>query len=169
MLRIISRVSESDISALKTVYLQSIMRLGDDFYYRFPAAERMYLAEERFVDDLRDFFIATRGKLFLLCVDEKPVSALRAEPYLDGSLFSYLETTPEMRGRGYARMLISSVIAYLQSRGVYHFYSHVHKKNAPSLAAHRATGFRISADHAKLLDGTVTQNYYTLHYNSTAE
>lgn len=169
MLLVFDRISDVDTSSLKTVYLQSIKRMGDGFYRRFPEPERKFLAEERFIDDLRDFFLITHGELFMLYVDGKPVSALRSETYLDGQLISYLETSPDMRGRGYAGILISSVIKHLRGQGIDHIYSHINKKNLPSLAVHRTNGFQISADYAKLLDGTVSQNYFTLRYNSTAE
>ena len=43
-------------------------------------------------------------------------------------------------------------------------YSHVSKKNAPSLAVHKKCGFRQVLDYAKYIDGSVARNAVTLQY-----
>lgn len=156
------RFSDVDIAALKVVYSQTISKIDYEADWRF-------CAEQCFIEDLRHFFEIPNGKLFVLRIDGKTVSALRSEPYADGELFSYLETAPEMRGTGYGSDLVAESIRYLAQQGTHRIYAHVNKKNLPSLAVHRANGFCIYSDYAKLLDGTVSQNYYTLQYNSTAE
>ena len=153
MLLIMKRFSEVNISQIRAVYDQTIKNMAEDL----------------FAQDLRDFFLIPGGRLFVLDIDGAAVSALRAEPYLDGVLFSWLETKPDQRGRGYGNMLVAAALKHLKEQGIRCVYSHIGKNNAASIAVHRANGFSMSADYAKLLDGTVSRNYYTFQYNSTAE
>lgn len=169
MLVDIKRFSDIDTTALIAVYSQTIHQNAYKFHRNHADHERSILAEEQFIDDLRDFFQLPNAKVFLWQIDDRCVSALRSEPYLNGVLITHLETAPDMRGRGYAKKLLASVIQYLQKLGVRKIYSHVGKQNAPSIAVHRSNGFYVQKDCATLLDGTVSQNFYTLQYNSTAE
>ena len=44
-------------------------------------------------------------------------------------------------------------------------YSHIDKKNIPSFELHKNCGFRLISDSARYIDGTVTQNSYTMCYD----
>jgi len=169
MLIVIKRFSDVQPAAITTIYSQTIHQNASDLYRNYSDYARRILAEEQYFDDLRDFFRIPNGKLFVWKVDGKCVSALRSEPFLNGELITHLETAPDMRGKGYAGELLMSVIRFLQKTGVREIYSHVSKQNVPSVAVHRANGFYVKTEYAKLLDGTVSRNYYTLQYNSTAE
>ena len=152
------RFSDVDMAALKDIYSQTIGQMASAGH-----------GELQFAEDLRQFFRVPNGKLYIWLADGIPVAALRCEPYRDGALISYLETAPAMRGRGYAKALVSSVAGCLAGEGMFKIYSHVNKRNKPSLSVHEFCGFQIFADYAKLLDGTVSQNYYTMLHENAAE
>ena len=166
MLLTAKSISNINIDVLKSIYTETIEQMErDDIQELSP----YFSSELRFVEDLRNFFQMQNATLFLWDVCGCPVAALRCEPYMDGALVSYLETRPEMRGQGYGKELLSAAVRYLCDQGVCRVYSHVSKRNKPSLSVHSSCGFRISSDSAKLLDGTVTRNYYTMLYECTAE
>ena len=81
------------------------------------------------------------------------------EPFEDGYLLEALETDPAYRKMGYAKKLIQAVIECNQRCKI---YSHVHKRNYPSLATHEACGFTIYQDFARYISGTISCNAYTL-------
>ena len=117
-----------------------------------------FQAEQDFCDYLReDFFSADNALYALWSLEGRYVSALRIESYRDGYLLSGLETAPQDRRKGYAKCLIEAVC-----REYIPIYSHVHKKNAASIALHQACGFVPVLDYGVLLDGTVSYNYLTL-------
>ena len=93
---------------------------------------------------------------------DRYVSAARLEPYRDGLLLEALETAPELRGRGYAAALLRNMLESAPGTGP--VYSHVDKKNAASLAVHRACGFRRILEHAVYADGSVLASACTLCY-----
>ena len=161
MLAVVKNFSDLNLRELEAVYSETISNLTATQYDPFP--------EDLFAEDLRNFFSIPGAAVYLWIENGYVVSALRAEPYLDGVLISYLETAPAMRGSGFAKVLLSAVIEHLESHQIKCVYSHVSRKNAPSLAVHYANGFSSILDYAKLLDGTISWNYYTLQYKSTAE
>ena len=166
MLLIVERISGLNMDALKRIYVQTMDRMDTDRSGSFGADSS---ADQCFMENLRLFFQIRNAKLYIWEDSGIPVAALRCEPYGDGVLISNLETIPEMRGRGYAKALLSAVIRDLRNWRVYKVYSHVGKRNKPSLSVHNFCGFQICSDYAKLLDGTVSQNYYTMVYKNTAE
>ena len=82
----------------------------------------------------------------------------------DGLLLQALETHPDYRKQGCARKLMEAVQQLLGERTV---YSHVSKKNRPSLAVHRRCGFAVHKDSARYLDGSVSANAWTLRWSPT--
>ena len=95
-------------------------------------------------------------------VDGNYVSALRLEQYRDGLLMEALETIPDKRRKGYAVALISSVQEWLRNRGGATIYSHVSKKNAPSLKTHTNCGFEVYRDYSVYSNGVRNENAYTM-------
>ena len=89
-------------------------------------------------------------------------SVLRIQRYGDGVLLTGVETAPEQRSRGYAYALICAVLAHLRQHGFGKVYSHVDRKNIPSLKLHEKCGFYKLRDTARLLDGSVTTKMDTL-------
>ena len=91
-------------------------------------------------------------------------AALRMEPYTDGVLLEALSTMPGERRKGYAYMLVTEVQKYLLTLPYKVVYSHIHKKNLPSLQLHNKCGFQMFSDSARYIDGTVTQKSCTMCY-----
>lgn len=166
MLAVINCFDDIDIVALREIYEETLGQMRDDYSDGYGPYNSVY---QCLTDDLLDFFRVSNSKLFLWVSECYPVAAVRCEPHGDGVLISYLETKPCMRGNGYATALLCATIEHLKSYGVKQIYSHVNKRNKASLSVHKASGFQIQDDFAKLLDGTISQNYYTLQYKSTAE
>ena len=89
-------------------------------------------------------------------------AALRLEPYRDGFLLSGLQTRSEERGKGFASKLVLAALEFMKVDGIKILYSHVDKKNDPSFSLHSKFGFQVYSNHAILLDGSVSNKYYTL-------
>lgn len=128
-------------------------------------ARQLQLAEQDFYEYLSGTFFEIPGAWYAIWWENgKAVSALRLEPYQDGLLLEALETMPEERGRGYGASLIRAVQEQLMQQGHICLYSHVNKRNQPSLRVHARCGFQIIADHAVYVDGSVNSRTYTLKF-----
>ncbi len=161
MLRIFDRFSQLDTKKLMAVYEEANRKKGAECFLYDPAPRQIEKAQRLFEDYLRDDFFGVRGAFYGVWDEEnRYCSALRMEPYQDGLLLEALETAPGQRRRGYARRLLNQVLLSLP-KGT-QVYSHVDKANKASLAVHSACGFSRMLDHAKLLDGTVTNRFFTL-------
>lgn len=150
MLIIAKSMGGLSFGALVTVYGESLQTLSQeqDFYYY-----------------LNDCFFRMAGARYLIWQEEgQYLSALRVEPYRDGFLLNGLETAPEHRGKGYAAALIRATQDYLRKQGTACLYSHVEKKNTPSLMVHRKCGFEVLSDRAVFLDGSADCRSVTLFY-----
>lgn len=139
MLSIIRSVSQLDVEQLQHVYGAYSY---SDFYESIVA-----------------FFEEPKTYIYLWQVNGRYVSALRIEPFENGWLVAGLETALAERRKGYAKTLLSAVIDQLPDNTT--VYSHIHITNKPSLAVHAACGFSEYLDYARLLDGSISINYYT--------
>lgn len=163
MLIVAKRMRDLDFSALMEVYSESNRENAQRRWPEEPLERQLFLAEEAFWQYLREDFFTTPGALYTVwSVDEKYVSALRLEPYRDGLLLEALETAPAHRGKGYASALLQAVIEELVPGRL---YSHVGKKNAPSLRTHEKVGFRRVSESAVYIDGSVDDRCCTLCRN----
>ena len=105
-------------------------------------------------------FFKTEGAYYLIWEEAgRYVSALRLEPYRDGLLLEALETAPEQRRKGYAAKLMSAAQEFV---GDTKLYSHVHKRNIPSLNVHDFCGFHRILEYAVYTDGSVNDRCCTL-------
>lgn len=104
----------------------------------------------------RGFFNEPGAAIYLWTVGDAAVSALRVERWMDGVLITALQTAEGCRNRGYARMLLSAALEHLGQQGSGRTYAHIHHRNRASVCVHEKCGFRMIADTARLLDGTVT-------------
>lgn len=121
--------------------------------------------EAEFISFLREDFFRQKDAFYALwVVDGQYKSALRIEPYSDGLLLEALCTTPCARRKGYGSALVLQVLQYLGLSRYKVVYSHISKKNKPSLELHIKCGFQLFSDSAKYIDGTVTQNSCTMCY-----
>ena len=163
MLRVIQQPNKLPYSAIMEIYAESLAAAAVRDYPRLSAKQALFRAEQEFYAYLyHDFFSAADAACFLWEVDGCYVAAVRLEAYADGLLVTGLETRPDMRGRGYAKRLLSAVLDDVRAQYNGPLYSHISKENAPSLAVHRACGFEIILDHAVCLDGSVERGMYTL-------
>lgn len=119
--------------------------------------------EDEFLLYLRENFFRQPGAFYAVWEENATYrAAVRFGPYKDGLLLHSLETAREERKKGYAYQLVIQVLDYLRSMGYKAVYSHVNKRNKPSLMLHKKCGFEIISDSATYLDGTVTQYSNTL-------
>ena len=160
MLRLAYRFKELDFGKLMAVYEESNRENGGENYPQEPEGRQLFLQEEKFYQYLREVFFATPGAIYALWEDEGHYrAALRLEPYKDGLLLAALETAPDHRRKGYAKALIRAVLARFPEETI---YSHVHKKNLPSLSVHELCGFRRISELSVYLDGSVNARCCTL-------
>ena len=161
MLYLARSLSRLHFSSLMAVYAESNRENGREAWPEEPEMRQIQLAEEEFYRYLSQVFFKTPGAICAVWEESgRYVSALRLEPYRDGLLLEALETDPGQRRRGYAAGLIEAVQTYLGEGGK--LYSHVDKRNIPSLKTHEKCGFRRVADFAVCVDGSVNQKMYTL-------
>ncbi len=154
MLLTVTRLKDLSFSMLMEVYMEGNREKGD-----------VLRAEQDFYQYLREVFFRTEGALY--CIWEEKgcyVSALRLEPYRDGWLLAALETAPQERQKGYAAQLIGAVQEQYPDRKL---YSHVSKRNLPSLKTHEKCGFQKILDHAVYADGSVLRSSVTLCWEET--
>ena len=164
MLVICRKLQQLRFGQLMAVYEEGNRENAMDFFPDLSAGEQILRAEREFYQYLRDdFFQAEDAAYFCWQAGDVYVSALRLEKYRDGLLLEALETMPGKRGRGYASALVRAVqqLPELAGRKI---YSHVGKRNEPSLRTHRACGFEIISDRAAYVDGSVNDRCYTLCY-----
>lgn len=120
-------------------------------------------AEDDFIFYLEEVFFSSPDAFYAVWTENaRYVSALRIEPYEDGFLLSGLETAPDERSKGFATKLLLAVKEYATGTNRLPVYSHIHKGNSVSLALHRRCGFVQKSDFGRLIDGTVSGQYYTL-------
>ena len=149
MIRLFTLFRELDFDKLASVY-------------SLDAADR-FADYQDFRDYLRNDFFATPGAFYAVWEEgDRYACAVRAEPYRDGFLIAGMETSPDLRNRGYARKLLGATL----EKGIIPedlpVYAHIHKKNLPSIAVHTACGFIRKLEHAVFIDGSYYQSYCTM-------
>ena len=160
MLRTVKTLRELDFGALMAVYAEGNRDNTRDQYPDLPELQGILQAEQDFYQYLREVFFPTSGAVYAVWqVDGQYVSALRLEPYRDGLLLEALETAPDQRGKGYAFALVQEVMTRLVPGKL---YSHVHKRNIPSLKLHEKLGFQRISEQAAYIDGSVNDRCCTL-------
>ncbi len=162
MLTIATSLRQLDFAQLKDVYEEGNRENGEDLYPHLPAGQQLLQAEQDVYDYLRTGFFTQPGDRYCIwVVDGTYVSALRLQTYQDGFLLEALETHPAYRGRGYAKALIRAVQETVESEKV---YSHISRRNAPSIATHRSCGFQKILNHSVYADGSVNSRCCTYRY-----
>lgn len=161
MLVLAKKLHQLNFRQLMEVYAEGNEENGEDMWPELNREQRLLRAEQAFYQYLAEGFFPLPSAVYAIWEENgKYVSALRLEPYEDGLLLEALETAPQYRRRGYGEKLIRAV----QDAFPQKIYSHVSKKNAPSLAIHKKCGFRQVLDYAKYIDGSVARNAVTLQY-----
>lgn len=108
------------------------------------------------------FFAKAENMCYVLEDEGKYLSSLRIEHFEDGYLVHALQTMKLERGKGYASALFEEMKKDIVLEEDKHIYSHILKNNKPSIVLHRQMGFQRLLDYAKLLDGSVSWNYFTM-------
>ena len=160
MLKIVNKMNDFSFGKLMKVYEEGNLENGQEIWPNEPAGRQIALAEQEFYSYLQQVFFKTHGAAYLIWEEKGDyVSALRLEPYRDGLLLEALETAPKYRKKGYAAQLVSAAITYASGTKI---YSHVSKKNIPSLRTHEKCGFVKVSDQAVYADGSVDDRCCTL-------
>jgi GNAT superfamily N-acetyltransferase len=161
VLYLADKLHKLNFSQLMEVYAEGNEENGEEMWPELPREQRLLRAEQAFYQYLVEGFFPVPGAVYALWVENGIyISALRLEPYEDGLLLEALETAPQYRRRGCGEKLIRAVQEAFPQR----IYSHVGKKNVPSLAIHKKCGFCQVLDYAKYIDGSVARNAVTLRY-----
>ena len=161
MLYLADKLHKLNFAQLMAVYTEGNEKNGEDLWPELSREQQLLRAEQAFYQYLAEGFFPVSGAVYAIWVENGTyVSALRLEPYEDGLLLEALETAPQYRRRGYGEKLIRAVLDAFPRR----IYSHVSKKNIPSLAIHKKCGFVQVLDYAKYIDGSVARNAVTLRY-----
>lgn len=150
MLKIVKSLRDLDYPQLLAVYREQLEK----------SAVRG--REAAFYEDL-SLFLAKRDNVCCLWAPQGRYAAcVRVERYRDGFLMTCLETAPECRRQGFAYALVKTILRNFSQHGDKRVYVHVAKNNHPSINLHSKVGFRTVSDSARLVDGTVSQNYMTM-------
>ncbi len=145
MLKIVTSMSELNTEQLLSVYNEHAWEALD------------------FLSYLRDDFFQQPNAFYAIWLEGAEYrSVARLEQYGNGLLLHSLETAPNERRKGYAFRLLTQLLKYLQATDCKTLYSHIDKRNRASFDLHIKCGFQIDTDFARYIDGTVTQNSYTL-------
>ncbi len=161
MFQLISAFEELDISELQSVYEESIQTSGAQQYPCESENMQILLAQQDFYREIMLGFTKYGCQYALWAVDGVYTSAARLERYADGYLLAGLETAPRARRMGYATLLIRSILENAPMVGISRLYSHVERRNLPSIAVHLKCGFLKVLDRATFLDGSVSSAYDT--------
>lgn len=161
MLVLAKKLHQLDFQRLMEVYEEGNRENGAMLHPDLSVDQQMIRAEQSFYAYLTEVFFPVPGAVYAIWQEQGAyISALRLEPYEDGLLLEALETAPQYRRRGYGEKLIRAV----QEKFPQKIYSHVSKKNVPSLSIHKKCGFCQMLDYAKYIDGSVARNAVTLQY-----
>lgn len=161
MLILVHSIRELRFCDLMEVYEDSNREKATD-WPNLPPMFALQMAEQDHREYLQDVFFRTPDAVLAVWEENGVyVSALRLEPYKDGLLLNALETAPKHRKKGYAARLIRAV---QEKMGTVKIYSHVNKRNVPSLKTHEVCGFRVISDCAVFLNGSVDYRSCTLLY-----
>ena len=147
MLKLVNTMCDLDSEQLLAIYQECALDVNDFL---------SYLREE--------FFRQTDAVYAVWVEDAMYKSAMRLERWGDGLLLHSLETVPYERRKGYAYNLLIHFLDYIRTTECKVIYSHIDKKNHPSIELHKKCGFQMYSDSARYLDGTVTRNSCTMCY-----
>lgn len=160
MLIMARKMRELSFGALMEVYVQDCMERGRALFPEETQDRQIAIGEQEFYQYLNEVFFRTPGAVYAVWAETGCyVSALRLEPFRDGLLLEALATAPDQRRKGYASKLIQAV---LTQTGQTLVYSHVDRRNIPSLKTHTKCGFSRILDYAVGIDGSVSPGCDTL-------
>lgn len=160
MLILADTMRNISFSKLMDVYIEGNMENAEDLWPELSEGQKLFRAEQEFYQYLNEVFFRTPNAVYAIWEEDgKYISALRLEPYREGLLLEALETAPIYRRQGFAEKLMLSVLDKFSDTKI---YSHVSKRNLPSLRIHEKCGFRRILEYAAYIDGSVNRRCCTL-------
>lgn len=164
MLKIIRSMAEADIAQLLNVYKNSLAE-RKNLYRQLSDFEQTQAVENDFYLNTMHFLEQHEGVYAVWVIEGAYVCAVRLVQFGEDILFAGLETEPNERRRGYASRLICAILKTFLNDDVC-VYVHVRKDNTASVRLHKACGFVIEKESAVLLDGTVSNYFYTMRFQN---
>ena len=161
MLKIVTKLSELNISQLKLVYEETINCLAKSTYADLHDNLQILNAEQDFYSDVNAFFCVKGAEYAVWVAEGRYISAIRLEPVDDGYLLTSFETIPAARGKGIGKKLLSAVVEHVAHLEETCIYSHVDEMNLPSLKVHLYCGFQSLGKPAVFVDGSVHKDHIT--------
>ena len=149
MLLVIEEYCDLNERKLMDIYSESNFENTD---YFFPDETDKKLAAQKveagFLDFLKnEFFLQDQAVYWILEENGVWYSALRTCKVHNGPYYlEALETRPDLRGNGYASLLLSGVLDTLRKDGPFRICDCVGKKNSASLKVHAKCGFQIISE-----------------------
>ena len=166
MVRFAYSMNDLSFGKLMTVYEESNLNNVNMLYPHMDKNAAIHVVEQAFYAYLKDVFFKTKGACCaVLEENDQYCSIVRTEPYLDGVILTGLETAPKFRRMGYATRLYTELLKALPKA----VYVHVCKDNHASLLLHKKFGFSIVDRYALYLDGSRSEDAYTLRRNLLAK
>jgi len=173
MLLRIEKYCDLDDRKLMDIYAESNSENTD---YFFPDETNKEIAVQKveagFLDYLKnEFFSRNEAAYWILEENGVWCSALRICKIPDGPYYlEALETRPDLRGKGYASLLLSCVLDALMKDGPFRLCDCVSKKNTASLKTHAKCGFKIVSEKGyDYLQNEEDDHDYGLEYRYPAE
>lgn len=154
MLIVIEKLNDLDIGQLMRVCEESNRLIGRREYGSLPENLQILYAEQDFYAYLQLFFEEKDARYAVWAPEGAYKAVLRIERYRDGVIVTGLETALEDRRKGYATMLLRSVVEWVKKMGQNKLYSHIEKTHLPSIRLHRNIGFCKISDTAIYIDGS---------------
>ena len=152
-------INDLSYGKIMTVYEESNLNKARVQYSDLDNNVAIHMVEQEFYTYLKDVFFQTEGAYCAVFEKNNQYCCIvRIEPYLDGVILAGLETAPEFRRMGFASRLYLELLTTLTKP----VYVHVEKKNYASILLHEKFGFSIIADFAVFLDGSRSEDAYTL-------
>ncbi|MBP5169079.1 MAG: GNAT family N-acetyltransferase [Oscillospiraceae bacterium] len=149
MLLRITNYSYLDAGKLMAIYAESNLENTDYFYPDETDKDAaLKKVEAGFMDFLQnDFFKQDESAYWILEDEGVWLCAARTCRIKNGLYYlEALETRPDLRGKGYASQLLSSLLNVLKEEGSFILCDCVSKKNIASLRTHEKCGFQIVSD-----------------------
>ena len=157
-----------DARKLMDIYAESNLENTDYFYPdetdKDAAVKKV---EAGFMDFLQNDFFKQEDATYWILEDEGNwLCAARTCKIKSGLYYlEALETRPDLRGKGYASRLLSSLLDVLKEEGSFCLCDCVSKKNIASLKTHEKCGFQIVTDEGyDYLQGEADDHDYGLEY-----
>ncbi|MCM1194398.1 MAG: GNAT family N-acetyltransferase [Firmicutes bacterium] len=164
----ITNPDDLDVNKLMSIYVEGNFENTDYFYPEITdKTEAVKKVEHDFCNYIKTEFLNGENVYYVWENDGVWVSALRL--YCIEENFYYLEaleTAPDFRKKGYATLLLTSVINELKLKGHFKICVCVGRNNIASLNTHKKCGFKIVSENGfDYLQKETDDRCYGLEYS----